>query len=176
MDTKEKSVLPKPPPINTSIKLPVRRGERGKGRSLPVNFLVVNIPLPYNAIVGRPTLNKVKAAISVYQLLMQYETDEGEVGKIHGDQQSARECYVNSFKNGTTSSKEVTPPKKRKRSEAAAPLDCLSIYISENPKCYDRPQPVEEDEEVTLDEELGHQVRVGRTNDQTLREEIIKRY
>ncbi|XP_010695404.2 uncharacterized protein LOC104908051 [Beta vulgaris subsp. vulgaris] len=65
-----------------SIKLPTRMGEKGKGRSLPIDFLVVDIPLPYNIIMGRLTLNKTKAAISTYQLLMQFETDEGKVGKI----------------------------------------------------------------------------------------------
>lgn len=66
-------------------KLAVRLEEGGKGRSLPVDFLVVDTPLPYNAIMGRPTMNKIKATISVYQLLLQYETDKGHVRKIYGD-------------------------------------------------------------------------------------------
>lgn len=37
------------------VKLVVRLGERGKGRSLLFDFLVVDTPLPYNAIMGRPT-------------------------------------------------------------------------------------------------------------------------
>ncbi|KMT08007.1 hypothetical protein BVRB_6g144850 [Beta vulgaris subsp. vulgaris] len=44
--------------------------------------------------MGQPTLNKAKAAISSYQLLMQFETDDGKVGKIQGDQQTTRECYL----------------------------------------------------------------------------------
>ena len=62
------------------VKLTVRLG-MGKGRSLPIDFLVVDTSLPYNANMGRPTMNKIKAAISVYQLLLQYETKEGQVGK-----------------------------------------------------------------------------------------------
>ncbi|XP_048493461.1 uncharacterized protein LOC125494009 [Beta vulgaris subsp. vulgaris] len=108
------------------VKLAVRLGERGKGRSLPVDFLVVDTPLPYNAIMGRPTMNKIKAAISVYQLLLQYETDDGQVGKIYGDQQTTRECYTNNFQ---TRVPEETKEKKRKREEPAeAPLDSGYIY------------------------------------------------
>lgn len=74
-------------PIGT-LKLPIRLGEKGKGRSLPVIFLVVDTALPYNIIIGRPLLNKVKADISTYQLLLQFETDDGSVGKLYGDQHS----------------------------------------------------------------------------------------
>lgn len=55
---------------------------KGKGISLPINFFVVVIPLPYNIIMGRPTLNKIKVKILVYKLLTQFETDEGLVGKV----------------------------------------------------------------------------------------------
>ena len=51
-------------------KLAVRLGEIGKGKALPVDFLVVDTPLSYNAIMGRPTMNKIKVSISVYLLLM----------------------------------------------------------------------------------------------------------
>lgn len=74
------------------VKLAVTLGKKGKDRSLRDDFLVVDVPLPYYIIMGWPTLNKVKAAISVYQLPMQYETGNGEVGKGYGDQQRAREC------------------------------------------------------------------------------------
>lgn len=72
--------------------------EKGRGRSLSIDFLVVDISLPYNIIMARPTLNKAKAAISTYELLMQFETDDGKVGKIQGDQQAARDYYVNILK------------------------------------------------------------------------------
>ncbi|XP_056688301.1 uncharacterized protein [Spinacia oleracea] len=85
-----------------TIKLPVRLGPKNKGRRLLVDFLVVDISLPYNIILGRPLLSKIKAAISVYQLLMQFELEDGSVGKIFGDQQVGRRCYVNSLKRGTS--------------------------------------------------------------------------
>ena len=39
------------------MKLVVRLGREGKGRNLPVNFLVVDTMLSYNAIMGRFTMN-----------------------------------------------------------------------------------------------------------------------
>lgn len=65
-----------------SIKLPLGWQKKDKGRRLLNDFLVVDISLPYNVKMGKPTLNKVKAAISIYELLMQFEIDEGKVGKI----------------------------------------------------------------------------------------------
>ena len=43
-------------------------------------------------IIGRPTLNKWKAATSTYCLKVKFPTDNG-VGEVKGDQVLARECY-----------------------------------------------------------------------------------
>lgn len=84
-------------PVGT-IKLPTRIGQKGCGRNPMINYVVVDITLPYNIILGRPALNRIKAAISTYQLLLQYETDSGSVGKLYGNRRTGRECYMNSFK------------------------------------------------------------------------------
>jgi len=44
---------------------------------------VVNVPTAYNVILGRPTLDKVKAAIAPYLLQLQFEADDGSVGVMH---------------------------------------------------------------------------------------------
>ena len=46
----------------------------------------------YNVIIGRPTLNRWKAATSIYYLKVKFPTDNG-VGEVKGDQVLARECY-----------------------------------------------------------------------------------
>ena len=56
------------------------------------NFLVVDSPSSYNVIIGRPTLNRWKAATSTYYLKVKLPTEQG-VGEIRGDQVLARECY-----------------------------------------------------------------------------------
>ena len=57
-----------------------------------VDFLVVDCPSSYNVIIGRPTLNKWKAATSTYCLKVKFPTDEG-IGEVKGDQVLATECY-----------------------------------------------------------------------------------
>ena len=56
------------------------------------NFFVVDSPSSYNVIIGRPTLNRWKAATSTYYLKVKLPTEQG-VGEIRGDQVLARECY-----------------------------------------------------------------------------------
>ena len=57
-----------------------------------LDFLVVYCPLSYNVIIGRPTLNRWKAATSTYYLKVKFPIDNG-VGEVKGDQVLARECY-----------------------------------------------------------------------------------
>ena len=57
-----------------------------------LDFLVVDCPSSYNVIIGRPTLNRWKAATSTYCLKVKFPTDN-VVGEVRGDQILARECY-----------------------------------------------------------------------------------
>jgi hypothetical protein len=50
--------------------LPITVGTHPKTVSKTVNFLVVNCPSAYNAIIGRPTLNRLRAVTSTYHLLL----------------------------------------------------------------------------------------------------------
>jgi hypothetical protein len=62
-----------------------------------VDFLVIDRPSTNNMIMGRPVLNKLKAATSTYHLMMKFPTEEG-VGVVRGDQLTARRCYNISMK------------------------------------------------------------------------------
>ena len=57
-----------------------------------LDFLVVDYLSSYNVIIGRPTLNKWKAATSTYCLRVKFPTDNG-VDEVKGDQILVRECY-----------------------------------------------------------------------------------
>lgn len=48
------------------------------------NFLVINSHSSYNVIIGRPTLNRWKAATSMYCLKVKFPTEQG-VKEIRGD-------------------------------------------------------------------------------------------
>ncbi|KAL5552902.1 hypothetical protein UlMin_040303 [Ulmus minor] len=57
-----------------------------------VNFVVVDCPSSYNAIIGRPTLNAIRAVTSTYHLLVKFPT-VGGIGVLKGDQQESRDIY-----------------------------------------------------------------------------------
>ncbi|XP_075650016.1 uncharacterized protein LOC142620544 [Castanea sativa] len=73
-----------------TLKVTVRTYPRQLTRQL--DFLVVDCPSSYNVIIGRPTLNRWKAATSTYCLKVKFPTKDG-VGEVKGDQVLARECY-----------------------------------------------------------------------------------
>ena len=58
-----------------------------------VDFLVVDCPLAYNVIIGRSTLNRLRAVTSTYHLLVRFPIENG-VGEMKGDQAMARKCYL----------------------------------------------------------------------------------
>ena len=75
------------------ITLPITVGTYPKTISKTVDFLVVNCPSAYNAIIGRPTLNRFRVVTSTYHLLIKFPTEHG-IGEVRGDQIAVRECYL----------------------------------------------------------------------------------
>jgi len=61
-------------------KLAVQIGEKDNSGTVDVTFLMVDVLMAYNVIIGRPILSAVKAVIAPYLLLMQFEPDDGRVG------------------------------------------------------------------------------------------------
>jgi hypothetical protein len=79
------------------ISLPVTVGTVPRLSTVMVDFLVVDRPSAYNAIIGRLALNKLRATTSTYHLMMKFPTEEG-VGVVRGDQLTAMRCYNISMK------------------------------------------------------------------------------
>ena len=50
------------------IHLSLRFGVKLQATNPEVDFLMVNVPMAYNVILGCPTLHKVKAVIALYLL------------------------------------------------------------------------------------------------------------
>ena len=74
------------------VTLTVTVGAQPRQLTCQLDFLVVDCPSSYNVIIGRPTLNRWKAATSTYCLKVKFPIDNG-VGEVRGDQILARECY-----------------------------------------------------------------------------------
>ena len=65
--------------------------------TMTIRFLIVDAPLAYNVLLGRPSLNGIKAIPSAYHMVIKFLTTNG-VGMVRGDQRVARECYSTSMK------------------------------------------------------------------------------
>ena len=83
-------------PIEGAITLLVTAGIEPYQKTLRLTFLVVKVPLAYNAILRCPVLNAFQAVVSTYHLLVKFLTPYG-VGEMRGDQLLARKCYFASL-------------------------------------------------------------------------------
>lgn len=87
-------------PSDGILNLPVELGTHPCQHIQAVDFVVVDCPSSYNAIIGRPTLNAIRAVTSTYHLLVKFPT-VGGVGIIKGDQQESRNIYEAATRSST---------------------------------------------------------------------------
>ena len=114
-----------------SIQLVLTLGDPPCQATMTVRFLIVDDPSAYNVLLGRPSLNVIKAIPSAYHMVIKFPTING-VGIVPGDQCVARECYSTSLKQKV--------------------ID--SIYVNEldmRDEVNTRPEPSEELEPIQLD-------------------------
>nr|XP_018674671.1 PREDICTED: uncharacterized protein LOC108951437 [Musa acuminata subsp. malaccensis] len=112
-----------------AITLPLTLGAPPRSKTVMTTFLVVDLPTAYNAILGRPTLNKVKAIVSTYYQTIKFPTHAG-VGEVTGSPRESRRCYL-------------TAVSLNKRARIEPPL--------EDPREMKRPTPHPEPRESTVD-------------------------
>ena len=119
-----------------SIQLVLTLGNPPCQATTTARFLVVDAPSAYNMLLGRPSLNAIKAIPSAYHLVIKFPTISG-VGMVRGDQRVARECYSASMKHKAVD----------------------NIYLDElemRDEVLTRPEPSEELEPVQLDDDPEH--------------------
>ncbi|XP_072076552.1 uncharacterized protein [Arachis hypogaea] len=106
------------------ISLPVSVGLGQGGRSVMAEFVVLRDSTAYNVILGRKTINDLGAVISTKMLVMKFIADDGSVGSIKGDLETAVACD-----NASLSL--------RKKSKEA-----LGVFLAElDPRVDDKPKP-----------------------------------
>ena len=119
-----------------SIQLVLTLGEVPCQATTTTRFLIVDAPSAYNMLLGRPSLNAIKAIPSAYQMMIKFSTKSG-VGMVRGDQRVARECYSASVKQKAVD----------------------NVYMDEldiRDEVLTRPEPSEELEPVSLDDDPKH--------------------
>ena len=104
-------------------------------------FLIVDAPSAYNMLLGRPSLNAIKAFPSAYHMVIKFPTIHG-VGMVRGDQRVARECYTASMEQSAVDNVNVDELNMRD--------EVLTL-----------PEPSEELEPVSLDDNPEHLAYIG---------------
>ena len=80
------------------ISFPMTMREYPRQSYVMADFLVINQPSTFNAVLGRSSLRALKAITSIYHLLMKFPTPNG-VGHVRGNQDEARRCYSQVIRN-----------------------------------------------------------------------------
>ena len=83
-----------------SIQLVLTLGDLPCQATTTARFLIVDAPSAYNMLLGRPSLNAIKAIPSAYHMMIKFPIISG-VGMVRGDQRVAKECYSASMKQKT---------------------------------------------------------------------------
>ncbi|RZR90375.1 hypothetical protein BHM03_00018269 [Ensete ventricosum] len=68
-------------------------GGESRSKTLMVSFMVVKLPSAYHAIIGCPTLNRLKAVVSTYHRLLKFPI-QAWVDEIRSDPRESRQCYL----------------------------------------------------------------------------------
>ena len=80
-----------------SVQLVLTLGDPPCQATTTIKFLIVDAPSAYNMLLGRPSLNAIRAVPSSYHMVVKFPMENG-VGMVRGDQRVARECYLASMK------------------------------------------------------------------------------
>ncbi|XP_009396934.1 uncharacterized protein LOC103981901 [Musa acuminata AAA Group] len=79
-------------PLGTTT-LPFTIGEEPRAKTIMATFTIVDLRSTYNIILGRPTLNKLKAVVSTYHRTIKFPT-LARVGESRSDTRESRQCYL----------------------------------------------------------------------------------
>ncbi|XP_020232498.1 uncharacterized protein LOC109812850 [Cajanus cajan] len=109
-------------------------------RRIKVRYIVVHANTSYNILLGRPSLNKLRAIVSTPHLAMKFPSEEGTIITLHADQETARECYFASLK--------VQPTPKPRRDvnvigEVGQPKLIEGLELDPRMEDEDRVEPIE---------------------------------
>ncbi|KAJ0980913.1 hypothetical protein J5N97_009168 [Dioscorea zingiberensis] len=120
------------------ISLPLTLETPPKFTTAVVNFLIVRCPSSYNVIIGRPSINMLKAVPLTYHMMIKFPTPNG-CGEVKGDQLDSRRCYATMLKgygegssrSGEALTVEDIQQEDDEREKAPAPVEELKAIPHE---------------------------------------------
>ncbi|XP_022874247.1 uncharacterized protein LOC111393077 [Olea europaea var. sylvestris] len=92
------------------VDLPLTLGSGQNQVTEVTPFHVVHVSMAYNAIIGRPLLNKIRAIVSTFHLVMKFPISD-DIGIVRRDQKAAKQCYVTCVRGMSTDVMQVSTPK-----------------------------------------------------------------
>ncbi|XP_075483585.1 uncharacterized protein LOC142523737 [Primulina tabacum] len=140
------------------IVLPLTLGTRELKKTIMTTFIVADAPSSYNIILGRPTMNELRAVASVYHLKIKFSVGS-QVGEVRGDQPSSRKCYVETVR---------VEQKKARREQKRASGSKEGERVVEKGEV----QFVTEEEQEVVEIKPDKEIRVARDLDLSTRELI----
>ena len=134
------------------------------------DFLVVDQPSAYNAIIGRLLMKKTNMVSAVYCLTVKFSTPT-RVGYIKVDQATAQQCHIQVIH---LSKQAVSEPEKAVIGDILAiERDGSRINIEDLDlrEDYPKPEPVEQTEKINISGD-GRATRIGSLLNQEQRREM----
>ncbi|XP_021600670.2 uncharacterized protein LOC110606223 [Manihot esculenta] len=94
--------------VEGKVKLALTLGEAPLARTHYAVFLIVKLPLNYNAILGRPVLYDFEVVTSIRYLAMNFPTEAG-VETVRGSQEEARAVYLATTSEPSSAGEKFDP-------------------------------------------------------------------
>ncbi|XP_072060454.1 uncharacterized protein [Arachis hypogaea] len=151
-------------PVMGSVWLQTTLGEHPLSKTQDIQYLVVDCFSPYNAILGRPFLNKFTAIVSTFHLCVKFPVQDNIIATIHSDLHEARRCYNTSLKP-IRKSPEIRVNSIQSEHPALAELDPRAEF-------QERPIPNEDLIRVTLTDDQTKFTFIRASMDKDAREKL----
>jgi len=133
-------------------------------RTENIRYLVVKAPSAYNILLGRPTLNRLRAVASTRHMKMKLPDLGGKVITIMSDQKEAKRCYKNSLK---TKRGVFIVTTRALSEERIVPAEIACAEIAQER----RPEPAGE----VLEREIGGKMfKLGKSLGQATQDQIVE--
>ncbi|XP_061358283.1 uncharacterized protein LOC133302508 [Gastrolobium bilobum] len=168
------------------INLCLSLGTPPTSRSADIQFLVLDTPSAYNAILGRRMFAAFEASVSHPHLAMKFIARDNNIAIVRGDQIVARSCYNISLRPMTkvTFKEEVTPQQKEispaegnpgRRGKEHNQCFLVDFDARDDPRVeHARPTPDGALEHVVLGEADHQTTTVGATIDPKVKDKLIQ--
>ncbi|XP_024026658.1 uncharacterized protein LOC112093092 [Morus notabilis] len=125
-----------------TIRLPITAGEKPRQTTTMANFVVIKGGSQYNAVIGKPTLQALKAITSIYHQKVKFPTPNG-IGEIKSNQYEARVAYSDALRGYDQPGRQETRMVQQGLIEDIDPRVQEEITWS---------QPIEQLEEIQINE------------------------